>query len=258
MRRADEAVGDELSPIGFDYEHRADDPLWQSPEVQSLLCHKPPPKSEEQRRLAKKARNDRFYGKRMTLFRQVEQEWGPKVQAGIITKQSYLEKLREVGPIGFYKAKTEAEYHQVLEDTSMAENARLENLCDSFLDQIWPVHLNDEAGNPLQEPQRDSSGNIVTDSEGNVRLLDIFDGRAEEPETRITSIFPLPNWSRPTFEHYCQIIALILPAEQWPKDPLNKKAHGLVVKMLTSDGRQYQKHNLLGAYLDTAERTSVL
>ena len=78
----------QLQLIGYDFTHQANDELWQSPEVQALLHDKdkPPPKSDEQKKLEKKARNDKFYQKRRKEYRDVVNEWKPKLDAKVISQ----------------------------------------------------------------------------------------------------------------------------------------------------------------------------
>ena len=201
----------------------------------------------------------------MAQYREAQSEWKPKLEAGLITEKEYLEKLKAVRPIGFYKvhteaslAKTEVSLAKTVQSNYYGEVTRLEQTCDRVVETFWPPQLCDEDGHPLSEPQRDAQGRPIHDADGNVKLLDVLGGRGQQPVTRIISLLPLPNWARPTFEHYCQILALILPVDEWPTDPLNRKSHARVVKMLTSNDTLYKEHNLLGNSLDSFERNSVL
>jgi hypothetical protein len=250
-------------PKNGDEEHPAESPLWEDEYVLSCFRGSRPKVPDETKILKRRARNNRFWVKRNEERKRLEGELKPLLANGDITAEEYDNRLGKT-TLGYYKHMHKAqvmsfklaEVQSTLAAAGNDNAALVFGACLDFLREIrtaiHPPAQFDAVGNQLVEPARDATGQPLMDEDGRPLPLD-----AEE-HLPLRS-FPLPVWSQPSPTHYLHIVCLILPMSDWPsEDPISRRVHGHVVKILSASSTTYPAFDILGNRVTPDEKKAVL
>jgi hypothetical protein len=250
-------------PNNGDASHPADSSIWNSEVVLSCFRGSRPKVPLDTKIEKRRVRNNRFWQKRNAERKQLEEELKPLVDSKIITAEEYDQRIGK-STLGYYKHLHVAkvmklkfeEAEAALKDAGQEAAVEVLKSCVSILGEIrtavLPPATFDVDGNPMLEPARDANGQVLIAADGLPVPLNA------EDETPLRPI-SVPIWARPSPRHYLQILCLILPLSDWPpNDPLNKRAHAQVVKILSASTTTYPAFDILGDRVSESEKTSIL